>query len=239
MKRILALLLLAGLPAVADSFTASLYSPLAGSGTVTPITLTGISTPSHAPIVGTGYSVSFTGVASNQGVVQGDSSGLYAVPVAGVTGGGAAEYLMADWGSALTPNIVDSGNYFSTGSPGTITITLNSPAYWFALLWGSIDTTNSMALTVGTTYTITGAQVQTATAGFGTNGFQGPTGSAWVLINVPEGFQTVTATSGIVSFEFAGAVASTGGFSTPEPASVLLMGTLLLGLAGALKRKWA
>ena len=239
MKRILALLLLAGLPAVADSFTASLYSPLAGSGTVTPITLTGILTPSQAPIVGTGYSVSFAGVDPNQGVVNGDLSGVHAVPVAGVTGGGDAEYLTGDWGSPLTSNIGASGNYLSTGSPGTITITLDSPAYWLALLWGSIDTSNSMTLTVGTAYTITGTDVQGAAAGFVSNGFQGPGGSAWVLVDVPEGFTQVTATSGVVSFEFAGAVASTGGFTTPEPASVLLMGTLLLGLAGALKRKWA
>jgi hypothetical protein len=139
----------------------------------------------------------------------------------------------------LTSNIGASGNYLSTGSPGTITITLDSPAYWLALLWGSIDTSNSMTLTVGTAYTITGTDVQGAAAGFVSNGFQGPGGSAWVLVDVPEGFTQVTATSGVVSFEFAGAVASTGGFTTPEPASVLLMGTLLLGLAGALKRKWA
>ena len=35
------------------------------------------------------------------------------------------------------------------------------------------------------------------------------------------------------------AIGDVSASAVPEPAAILLMGTLLLGLAGALKRKWA
>ena len=47
------------------------------------------------------------------------------------------------------------------------------------------------------------AAVQAAAAGFVTNGFQGPGGSAYVVVNTSTPFTTVTATSNVVSFEFA------------------------------------
>jgi hypothetical protein len=208
-----ALLLAAGI-ANASTITASLFSPEAGLGPVV-IDLTGIAAPSHGAFSGTGYSVSFA-VDAGQGVVHGAADGLYAIPVGGVSGG-QPEYLTGGYGSALTPTVGLSGNYFSTGT-GTITITFDQPETWFALLWGSIDTGNSLTFNNGgnAVFTVTGTTVQDAASGFVGNGFQGPGGSAYVVINTSTPFTSVTASSNIVSFEFGGVVAS----DVPEPSSV-------------------
>ncbi len=200
------------------------------------MTLSGITPPSDTDLTGTGYDVSFS-VAGGQGVVQNSIPG-HAVPVAGATGTNddTAEYLTGDFGSSLTTNIADSGNYFSTGT-GAITITFSTPQKSLALLWGSIDTGNSIILNDGST--ITGAEVQAAASGFVGNGFQGPGGSAYVVINSSTSFTTVELTSSVVSFESAGIAAASAPFaaSTPEPATVLLVGAGL-GLAALIKRRF-
>jgi hypothetical protein len=148
-------------------------------------------------------------------VVKGAVAGTHAVPVAGVTGG-SAEYLTANFGSALTTDIAASGNYFSTGL-GTITITFASPQTSFALLWGSIDTGNSLRFNDAGNFVVSGTAVQTAAAGFVGNGFQGPGGGAWVEINTDTPFTTVTASSSVPSFEFAAIAASTTPFAPLLP----------------------
>lgn len=214
------LLLLSGL-ANADTITASLFTPLPPSGvSPTLLSLVGITPPSQSPITTSAYTISFS-TAADQGVVQGTNLSLHAVPVAGVTGT-TPEYLTGDFGSSLTTNLADSGNYLSTGT-GTITITFSTPQTSFALLWGSIDTGNSLSFNDG--FTVTGTMVQAAVAGFAGNGFQGPGGSAYVVVDTTTPFTTVTATSNVVSFEFAGVAAATAPFNIiPEPASYLLFG---------------
>lgn len=229
-----ALALAVAVPQVhADTISASLFSPLpppAGSVT-TILDTTGVTAPSQSTVTGSGYSISFSSVPSTQGIVQGDLSAIHAVPVGGVTGGGAPTYLTGNYGSALTPTIANSGNYFSTGL-GNITFTFDAPQTSLALLWGSIDTTNSLTFNNATNYTVTGTAVQTAAAGFISNGFQGPGGSAYVIVNTTTPFTSFTATSGVVSFEFAGVAASNQAFSQiPEPGSVALLG-LGLSVAG-------
>ena len=216
--------------ASASTITASLYSPDAGLGPVI-IDLTGITATSQAPFSGPGYSVSFA-VDPDQGVVQGALGGRYAIPVAGVTGGN-AEYLTGDYGSALTTDPADSGNYFSTGT-GTITIDFNQPETWLALLWGSIDTENQLTFKNGssTVFTVSGTDVQKAAAGFAGNGFQGPGGSAYVLVNTSTPFTSVIASSGVVSFEFGGVVGS----AVPEPSTFWCLFGLGIGIV-ALRRR--
>jgi hypothetical protein len=236
--RAAALIALSVCIAKGDTVVASLYSPYAPTGsTVIAINLTGISTPSQAEVgggtSGLPYAITFGGVGSEEGVVQNSLSGKYAVPVAGAVGGGTSttpEYLTAGYGSSLTSNIAASGNYLSTGT-GTITMTFTSTQHWLVLLWGSIDTANSVTVndgggTSGANFTETGTALQQIVDGFTTNGSQGVGGSAYVVINSPNGFTTVTLTSGVVSFEFAGVATSTKGFQfAPEPSSTLLIGS--------------
>lgn len=227
-----------------DTVLASLYSPYASAGaTVTSINLSGITTPSQTQVgggtSGLPYAITFTGVGLQEGVVQNSVSGEYAVPVAGAVGGGTSgtpEYLTAGYGSALTSNIASSGNYLSTGT-GTITITFTTTQHWLVLLWGSIDTGNSVTINDhsgagGTNFTETGTALQQIVEGFTTDGSQGVGGSAYVVLNSTAGFTTATFTSSTVSFEFAGVATSTTGFQfVPEPSSTILVG---IGIAIAL-----
>ena len=220
----------------ASTITASLFSPDAGFGPVF-IKLATITPVSQDSLSGPGYSVSFNVALgpSGQGVVQGAVGGRYAIPVAGVTGSNQAEYLTGDYGSVLTTDAASSGNYFSTGT-GTITMNFNQQETWLALLWGSIDTGNLLTFKNGinTVFTVTGTAVQSAAAGFLSNGFQGPGGSAYVLINTSTPFTSVVASSGVVSFEFGGVVGS----AVPEPSSFWCLFGLGIGMV-ALRRRFS
>ena len=228
-----AILLLAASAGIANAstITASLFSPDAGLGPVI-IDLTGITPPSHTDFLGTGYFVSFGSGFSSQGVVKGALGCCYAIPVAGITAG-QPEYLTGGYGSLLTTIAADSGNYFSTGT-GSITINFNQPETWFGLLWGSIDTENLLTFKNGnnTVFTVTGTAVQNAAAGFLSNGFQGPGGSAYVLVNTDTPFTSVVASSGVVSFEFGGVVGS----PVPEPSSFLCLFGIGVGIVARRRR---
>ena len=233
-------ILFSAVGAKADSIIASLYSPIAPTGSeVVPIALSSLTAPSQSTIKGSGYTITFNGVGTNQGVVNGSASGLHATPVGGVTSGGTAEYLTADYGSSLTTDIAKSGNYLSTGS-GSITITFATPQTSLALLWGSIDTGNTLSLNDLASYVVTGTAVQTAAAGFASNGYQGAGGSAYVIVNSSSSFTTATFSSPTPSFEFSAVAASNGNFTalTPEPNSLLLIATGLLA-CGLLVRRYS
>jgi hypothetical protein len=211
----------------ADSITASLFSPEAPSGT-TPlvIDLAGVTPPSDSALVGTGYSIS-SSVGSGQGLVQGTNTGAHATPVAGVTDSDAPEYLTGCFGSALTTDLADSGNYFSTGT-GAITLTFSTDQTSLALLWGSIDTGNSVTLNDVGNFTVTGTEVQTAASGFVGN-VSGATGQR-LRGDTSTPFTTAMFSSSVVSFEFAGVAAADSPFTSavPEPISVALSGIGLM-----------
>lgn len=223
----------------ADTISASLFSPLAPTGiTPTAVDLTAITAPSRSKITGAGYTVTFS-VVSGQGVVKGNAATLHAVPVAGVTGGTTPEYLTGNYGSSLTTNVADSGNYFSTGL-GTITFTFSTPQTSIAVLWGSIDTGNSLTFNDTGNFKVTGSAVQTAAGQIGGNGFQGAGGSAYVVVNTTTPFTTITATSTVPSFEFAALAASTARFTTsPEPTTLFLMGigVVMIGFGAHRRRR--
>jgi hypothetical protein len=217
--------------AEANTVTASLFSPLAPTGSaLIVVDLTGFTAGPHTTLSGAGYSINFDAVGSDQGLVQGTLGGSHAVPVGGFADG-SAEYLTGGFGSALSTNIGAAGNYLSTG-PGTITISFASPQTSFALLWGSIDGGNLLRFNDASNLNVTGTAVQAAATGFVSNGFQGPGGSAYVVVNTDTPFTTVTASSSVISVEFEPIAASTTPFETsnPEPAGFALMagGILLL-----------
>ena len=198
-----------------NTISASLFSPLApvGSSPIV-IDLTGFSAGPHTALSGSGYSISFDAVGVDQGLVQGTDAS-HAVPVGGVTGG-LAEYMTGGFGSSLSTNIGASGNYLSTG-PGTITINFVLPQTSFALLWGSIDGGNLLHFNDASNFNVTGTAVQAAAAGFVGKGFQGPGGSAYVVVNTDTPFTTVTASSSVISFEFVPIAASTTPFESIIP----------------------
>jgi hypothetical protein len=225
-------LLLAASAGIANATTiSSAFLPPTLPAGYTAVNLGSIGVPFNTPISGPGYGVTFAVTDPLQGVVNGAGPLLpHAVPVAGASGSQPL-YLTGDFGSGLTSDISQSGNYFSTGI-GSITITFDQPQYVLVLLWGSIDVGNFLTFNDVAGSQVTGLQVQQATAGFLINGDQGVGGSAYVTIDTDTPFTSVTASSSVISFEFAGVAAS----STPEPNSFWCLFGLGIGIV-ALRRR--
>jgi len=242
MKILPLLLLLAALPVFAQ-ITGSTTNPQAPAGSTVvdvnagacPTTvIAGTQSCNTGYSVGTaltdGYSVAFNGVPTGQGVVAGTSGGNYADPIIDSSG---------------DPFV---GDYFSTGV-ASITITFDDPQSGLALLWGSVDTYNTLLMTfsgASGTETVTGAQAAAA-AGILPDGDTGFGGSVYLAVTpVPAGstFTSVTFSSTGNSFEFADLAAANEPFTVaaPEPGALTLLVSMLTavaGFAGILKKKMA
>jgi hypothetical protein len=174
------------------------------------------------------------------GVVTGALANVYAPPVISGSNGigfGTGGSTQAN-GATLTPYLTTG----STGAPGfgNASMTFNLPfaAQYFGLLWGSVDTYNTLSFFNGSTLigTITGSQV-TPNA----TGNQGASGTFYVNVNSTQAFDKVVATSSQFAFEFDNvALARDPGGADPSivaaPAALALFGLGLVGLA-ALRRR--
>jgi hypothetical protein len=129
--------------------------------------------------------VSFTGDAA---AVRGNRSGRYAAPF--VSGNNGFVF-----GNADGP---DTTTYLSTGI-GTVGLQFDRLQRYFGLLWGSVDSYNSLEFYSGNTSvgTVGGRDVVAAP-----NGNQGVRGTLYVNIESTLGFDRVVARSGGYAFEF-------------------------------------
>ena len=160
-----------------------------------------------------GIGVAFT--SGDSQAVQGSLSGKYAAPY--LSGGNGA--LFGD-----PANGPDTTTYLSTGI-GSVTLTLPGPANYFGLLWGSVDSYNSLELFNGSKLvgTVTGSDV-TANA----NGNQGASGTFYVNITDDLAFNKVELSSTQYAFEFDNV--SYGKGAIPEPGTLASFAAALLAL---------
>ncbi len=163
-------------------------------------------------------------------VVLGASSGLYAAPV--VSNGNGANFGPQADGVDAT-RYVTSGKNVGTYPNAKATLTFASDQWYFGLLWGSVDTYNTLTFydvndnVVGT---LTGGQVASPA-----NGNQNAQGTVYVNVFADTGFRSVVATSSQYAFEFDNVA-----YAVPEPAAMLVWGFLsLVGLCVVRHRRKA
>jgi hypothetical protein len=173
------------------------------------------------------------------GIVTGSLSGQYAAPY-------------SQTGKLIT------NSYFSAGL-GKITINYSSEKTYFGLLWGSVDSYNSLIF--NNVKTVNGVTTTTQVAALtgnsvlsGANGNQAVGGAVWLNMDFLNGFsfnQVVFAdTNNQVSFEFAavstnsvnvpitpGGSYDEPGITVAEPSSLAALGAGLLGIAAIARRR--
>lgn len=179
-----------------------------------------------------GMSVSFS---PDGGAVEGNVSGINAAPfLSGNNGQGFGNPFPGN----DQPNGQDTTVYVTAGGiqGSSVTFLLPSDERYFGLLWGSVDTYNTLEFydssnnLVGT---LTGSDV-TAFA----NGDQGAAGTFYVSINSDVAFNRVVATSSEHAFEIDN-ISFNQTIPSPEPITLSLFGAGLAGLGLVRRRRKA
>jgi hypothetical protein len=125
-------------------------------------------------------------------------------------------------------NVADSTTYLTTGT-GTVTLNLPGQEMYIGLLWGSVDTYNTLTFfengnSVGS---ITGAQVLNSPTGD-----QGLNGTVYVNINSSMQFNSVQASSSSNAFEFDNVAFNATPVMVPEPSTFVVAVVGALGMIG-------
>jgi hypothetical protein len=189
---------------------------------------------SAAPIVTTVEAIGSIGFGAKAGSTVIDfESGLPSGPTFSGAGSLYGLYTGTSAGVAATP-FGDTTQYYSTGL-GTTTITFDEANTYLGLLWGSVDSYNSIAFYNGDDLigTVAGAAIRNPA-----NGDQGIGGTYYVNFEIEDGFDRVLLISNGFSFEIDD-LAFGGDYlrQIPEPASALLLGAGLIALGGSRRRR--
>ncbi len=154
--------------------------------------------------------------------------GTYAAPV--LSGGNGLNF-----GAPNQANGQDMTPYLSTGT-STIEMALGGLQSFFGILWGSVDTYNTLEFYNGLTLvgSLTGSQVIGVASGD-----QTADGTVYVNINSDLQFDRVVARSTQFAFEFDNVAYAATRTDVPAPGALALLGLGLVGIGAASRRRKA